>query len=146
MPKGVHVHKLSNVDQEALTADCANCGEAMPIRMKAGKPRCKESIKTYKTSETHKAYMRDYMRKRAQEKPKPIKEPRKLRGHGLTESEAKELREGKSCWICGETAPTLGSSESRSKKILWRGSLLGHPYHGRPLEGRTDPFLRRVRR
>jgi len=91
MPKGVHVHKLSNVNQEALTADCANCGEAIPIRMKAGKPRCKESIKTYRQSEGHKEYMREYVR------------THKRAPHGLTAQEARDLTHSRECWICGAT-------------------------------------------
>lgn len=123
MPKGVHVHKLSNVNQEALTADCANCGTAIRIRMKAGKPRCHEALKAQKSSEHHKAYMRDYAKKRSQAKPRAVREPRKLRGHGLSQSDAKELREGKACWICGETDVTKLCVDHCHKSNVIRGIL-----------------------
>ncbi len=120
MPKGVHVHKLSNVNQEALTADCANCGEAIPIRMKAGKPRCKESIKTYRQSDAHKEYMRDYMKGRPR---KHYKTSDSRMPHGLRVSEARKLREGQACWICGEDDPSkLCVDHCHTEKVI-RGIL-----------------------
>lgn len=78
MPSGVHVHKISNVDREKLTADCANCGKDTPVRMKAGKPRCRIANREEK---------RRYGKG----------------SHGLTWEQADEFKQNASCAICGNT-------------------------------------------
>lgn len=103
MPKGVHVHKLSNVDIEALIADCAKCGKDSSIRIRGGKPKCYGSIRDAKSNEKYKEYMREYVKGRPRTK-KYVSDSRKP--HGLRVSEAKQLREGKACWICGEDDPS----------------------------------------
>lgn len=79
MPRGFAVHKLSNVNQETMTADCAKCGEAAPVKLKSGKIRCRGSIKDYRKNEKWSA----------------------PEGHGLRYSDVERVKEGAVCDICG---------------------------------------------
>lgn len=83
MPTGIHVHKLTNINYEDMTANCAKCGENSSFKLKAGKPRCRGSIADYKA----RAKGKDY-----------TKGP-----HGLRAYEAKAIRENSCCELCGTT-------------------------------------------
>ncbi len=86
MPRGVHVHKLTNVNQDAMTADCANCGEGTPIKYKSsghGRKtlRCKIALDALRRNEKWSA----------------------PEGHGLRYADVERVKEGASCDICGST-------------------------------------------
>lgn len=70
---GVWVHRLTNKNIDAKTAECVKCGP-VSLRIKAGVWRCAVGFREQKLN----------------------------RGdHGLTYVAAKRLREGKTCVICG---------------------------------------------
>lgn len=86
MPRGIAVHKLTELDLEAKKATCAKCGPNSDIRIKSGKPRCRESI-----------------RENVRARRNYVHRDKRAGRHGLTVVEAKELRENSSCNICGST-------------------------------------------
>lgn len=75
---GKWIHRLSNVNKDNATADCANCGNGIPVRVKNGKAVCRVSNREQR---------RKYVRK----------------PHGLTLNEAARVRENAECWICQST-------------------------------------------
>jgi hypothetical protein len=102
MPRGIYVHKLSNVNLAKRLADCANCGNRVDIRIKQGKPRCAAAVRATATTETARKTRREYDRKRYAKNPISNK-----RGaHGLTVIEARAFRAGKCCEICGDAEPS----------------------------------------
>lgn len=84
MPSGIAVHKLSQLNLEELTATCAKCGPNSSLRMKDGKPRCKNSFKDL---------------------PSYKKNQNNTRLYGLPIEEAKQLRKENPCAICGSEVP-----------------------------------------
>jgi hypothetical protein len=78
---GKWVHKLSNINLENMTADCANCGKGIKVKKTSKTPRCAVVMNEEK-----------------------IKNSPKQRGtHGLRGTTAKALKEGNKCAICGST-------------------------------------------
>lgn len=77
------VHKLSNINVEDKTADCANCGP-VPIKVTGTKKACLMAVRerARKTIRTH---------------------PRKGISHGLSIEQAARIRENAECWICQST-------------------------------------------
>jgi hypothetical protein len=74
------IHRLTEVDREAWTAVCANCGPVAIKRVGKG-VRCKTALREYRREHPH------WKRRRGT--------------HGLTREEAHALKEGKACAICG---------------------------------------------
>lgn len=119
MPKGISIHKLSNFDDEAMLATCAKCGDNSPVKMKAGRPKCRQAIRDAKKTE------RNYGKSKRQ-------------SHGLSIIEAQEFRKGKSCAICGATE-SLCVDHCHSTMII-RGVLCSRCNSGLGMF-RDDPEL-----
>lgn len=83
---GKWIHKLSKVNLEDLTADCAHCGEGITIRMKSingeKKPRCVIAVNA-----EARTYQKTYMRKKR---------------YGLLQDEIIDLKKNNPCALCGE--------------------------------------------
>lgn len=98
MPRGVHTHKLSNINLEKLTGDCAYCGTNIDVKLKSGKPRCRIGINLANNTEAGKANRKRYDQKRYE-----LYGSSSRKAHGLTQREAQELKQSYSCQICGES-------------------------------------------
>lgn len=79
---GRWVHRLSEVDPSARTAICAECG---PVRV----VRSGESGHGFRCGRAFQAQRKGRKRNHGRS------------GHGLTQREAREYKEGKACEICG---------------------------------------------
>ena len=103
MPRGIHIHKLENVDLENLLADCAQCGVAISIKLKSGKPRCRGSIRDAKNKSTGVSTVAK---------------------HGLTREHAQEARNDSECAICGSTERLMVDHDHTTGEL--RGILCGN--------------------
>lgn len=116
MPRGKHVHKLSNVDFETKRADCAECGPDVEVRIRVGnKPRCREALRAER-------------RGKFREDSLNIRDRRPGR-HGLTLKEVRAIKEGESCYICGTTENLAVDHDHTTGEL--RGVLCG--MHNRAL-------------
>ncbi len=97
------IHRLSNINREDKTADCAHCGEGIDIKLEKGvKARCRTPLREYqKTDRAKESVAR--AKKKARELGKAYVKDNAIQPHGMTLQEAREYREGKACEVCGET-------------------------------------------
>lgn len=77
---GKWIHRLSEVDRDAKTATCAACGP-VGIKFLGKTARCKEALKAYRRAHP------DYKARKG--------------SHGLTHKQARLMRSGETCAICG---------------------------------------------
>lgn len=97
---GTWIHRLSNVDRDARTALCAECGPVMLTSNGTGRLRCSGKEKSKNRNGA------------------------RSRDHGLTLLEARAFKEGKSCEICGATDNLRVDHDHVTMKI--RGVLCHH--------------------
>lgn len=110
MPPGTYIHKLSNVDRETKTADCAKCGKGIDIRIRqSGRVSCRIAIRE------EKAKNRKPLAKRSDSERSPH--------HGLTRKEARDLKAEKACAICGENKTEILCVDHDHKTGVIRGVL-----------------------
>lgn len=75
---GKWIHRISNVDEGEMTATCSNCGPVGAYLQANGRWRCRKAKSEHRGS-------------------------RGVRSHGLTDSQAQDLKLNKSCEICGSS-------------------------------------------
>lgn len=96
---GKWIHRMSNYNASTVTADCANCGNDVPVRIRKGLPVCRVANKKQRNP---------YVRK----------------AHGLTIAEAQIMRANNACAICGSTERLHVDHSHTTKEI--RGVLCFH--------------------
>lgn len=104
------VHRLSDVDRQARMAVCAECGP-VSIKVWSRQVRCAVAVRDYK---------RTYKREHG---VVGWKKP-----HGLTGTQAREYRRGKTCAICGageELHVDHDHASGRIRGVLCRGCNCG---------------------
>jgi hypothetical protein len=93
MSKRLHILDRVTIDLDTMTASCLECGQ-VDVVMKAGSVRCGPA--------------RRHQRQRHKEQK---------RAHGLTLTEAREFRAGKSCAVCGSTEKLVVDHCHKRKKL-----------------------------